>query len=149
MVFPSINLLFWSVLTPHVSVIIESMLNQAWSPGYLSIFLSKHFPLWPVSGPLLDYPNLKANWSKFWCSMTSWTFWKETVRMKCAFGALFEPWSTFLSIQAGKKSCWWQIIQEASHWCLHKSSPHDDDDDPSKERKQNSPRVSISVPSEV
>ena len=51
MVFPSINLLFWSVLTPHVSVIIESMLNQAWSPGYLSIFLSKHFPLWPVSGP--------------------------------------------------------------------------------------------------
>ena len=40
MVFPSINLLFWSVLTPHVSVIIESMLNQAWSPGYLSIFLS-------------------------------------------------------------------------------------------------------------
>ena len=52
MVFPSINLLFWSVLTPHVSVIIESMLNQAWSPGYLSIFLSKHFPLWPVSGPL-------------------------------------------------------------------------------------------------
>ena len=53
MVFPSINLLFWSVLTPHVSVIIESMLNQAWSPGYLSIFLSKHFPLWPVSGPRL------------------------------------------------------------------------------------------------
>ena len=58
MVFPSINLLFWSVLTPHVSVIIESMLNQAWSPGYLSIFLSKHFPLWPVSGPLIFMSTL-------------------------------------------------------------------------------------------
>ena len=59
MVFPSINLLFWSVLTPHVSVIIESMLNQAWSPGYLSIFLSKHFPLWPVSGPHTKYQNFQ------------------------------------------------------------------------------------------
>ena len=34
-----------------MSNIIESMLNQAWSPGYLSIFLSRPFTLWPVSGP--------------------------------------------------------------------------------------------------
>ena len=66
MVFPSINLLFWSVLTPHVSVIIESMLNQAWSPGYLSIFLSKHFPLWPVSGPRII--NVRTNYFCFYKS---------------------------------------------------------------------------------
>ena len=27
------------------------MLNQAWTPGYLSIFLFGSFPLSPVSGP--------------------------------------------------------------------------------------------------
>ena len=30
---------------------IKSILNQAWSPGYLSIFLNGPFPLWPVSLP--------------------------------------------------------------------------------------------------